>query len=733
VDKGTAQIRVEIERITYRNDENGWTVLRANILDKDAPVTATGHFPRISAGEQFEFFGAWSKHAKFGKQFKIERSVPIKPSDAAAIEKYLSSGLIKGVGPKTASKIVEHFGDDTLNILESTPERLSEVSTIGDKKIRDLIESWKDQRGVSDVMMFLNKHGISPLFAARIFKLYGKEAITIVSADPYRLAIDVQGIGFLSADKIANQMGVAPDSPQRIRAAILYQLQQNEDQGHCFITTPQLIESLKETLKIDETKLLSSIVECLDHLNSVGAISSEKIIDKEDNKTSAHFRMDILTSELNISDRISTLLKMPFKPDQDRIDSWIEKYSEASGTNLSDQQLEAVRQAASQRVFVLTGGPGVGKTTTANTIIRLLKAMGNTVALGAPTGRAAQRLTEVAATPARTIHRMLEWLPKMHSFSRNEDNPLTVQTVIIDEASMLDVRLADALLRAVPNTAQIILIGDVDQLPSVGPGNVLRDLINSNQVPFVKLDKIFRQAEASKIVKTAHAINNGEKLNFSNDDSSDCMFLEVETGADIKAKIKSLITKELPRKGFDPIKDIQILSPMNRGELGTVAINEELQALLNPLAPGKQEFKRGSLTLRPGDKVIQSANNYDLNIFNGDIGFVLETKVEGGNLIVQFGDRPIAYDNDQAGDLRLAYSITIHKSQGSEFPVVIMPSSMQHYIMLQRNLMYTGLTRARKLAIFVGSKKALTFAVTNQNSKLRQTRLIERINNRIEQ
>ncbi len=729
MNKGTDQIRVEIERITFRNNDNGWTVLRANILEKNTAVTATGHFPRISAGEQFEFFGDWTKHAKFGKQFKIERSVPIRPADAASIEVYLSSGLIKGVGPKTASKIVAHFGDDTLDILESTPERLLEVPTIGGKKARDLIEVWKDQRGVADVMMFLNQHGISPLFATRIFKLYGKEAIKMVTADPYRLAVDIQGIGFVSADRIAQTMGVALDSPQRVRAAILYQLQQNEDQGHCFITTPQLIDKLKETLGLKEATVLGMIVDCLDHLNTVRAISSQKIVDAENNTTSAHFRIDILTSELNIADRVTNLLKQPFKPDVGRIDSWLEKYAEASGTILSDHQIEAVRQAASQRVFVLTGGPGVGKTTTANTIIRLLKAMGNTVALGAPTGRAAQRLTEVAATPARTIHRMLEWLPKMHCFSRNEDNPLTVQAIIIDEASMLDVKLADALFRAVPDNAQIILIGDVDQLPSVGPGNVLRDLIDSKKVPFVKLDQIFRQAEASQIVRTAHAINNGDRLQFCDDGSTDCWFLDVETGADIKAKIKNLVTKELPKRyGFNPTRDIQVLSPMNRGELGTVSINEEMQALLNPLAPGHQEYKRGNLVLRPGDKVIQSANNYDLGVFNGDIGFVQETKVEGGSLLVQFGDRSIMYENDQAGDLRLAYSITIHKSQGSEFPVVIIPASMQHYIMLQRNLMYTGLTRARKLAIFVGSKKALSFAVNNQNSRLRQTSLIERIN-----
>jgi exodeoxyribonuclease V alpha subunit len=722
------QIRVEIERVTYRNEDNGWTVLRGIGLADKEPMTATGHFVNIGKGEQFEFFGAWTKHSQYGKQFKIERVVPIRPTKGPAIEKYLSSGLIKGIGPKTASKIVDHFGDATLDILETAPERINEISSIGHKKAKAIIDSWRAQRGVADVMMFLNQHGVSPLFAARIFKLYGNEAISLVSADPYRLAVDIQGIGFRSADKIANEMGIASDSPQRIQAAILYQLQQGEDRGHCYITTPQLIASLQETLGLDENTIRGSLGDRLGHLNEVGAVISEKIDCPDGGTTSAHFRIDLLTAELNIVSRIKALLANPLKSDESRITAWIQKYAEASGTPLSEEQLAAVNTAANQRVFILTGGPGVGKTTTANAIIRLLKAMGNTVALGAPTGRAAQRLTEVAAAPAKTIHRMLEWVPKMHCFGRNEDNPLTAQTIIIDEASMLDVRLADALLRAVPDSAQLILIGDVDQLPSVGPGNVLRDLIDSTEVPYSRLTEIFRQAQTSNIVRTAHAINNGDKPELSAPGNGDCWFIDVDTGADIKDQIKTLVTRTLPQQfGLDPMQDIQILSPMNRGELGTIAINEEMQALLNPAVTGQQEYKRGNLILRRGDKVIQSSNNYDLSVFNGDIGFVLETKVEGGRLMVQFGDRPIVYDDDQAMDLRLAYAITIHKSQGSEFPAVIIPASMQHYVMLQRNLIYTGLTRARKLAVFVGSRKALSYAVNNQHSSQRQTCLIERL------
>lgn len=640
--------------------------------------------------------------------------------------------MIKGIGPKTAHRIVEHFGDNTLEILDANPQRLMEIPSIGSKKAEAIIDSWKEQRSVANVMMFLNTHGISPLFAARIFKIYGADAIKTVSADPYRLAVDIHGIGFISADKIARSMGIATDSPERMRAAILFQLQQAEERGHCYVTTPQLIRMLIECLTLSEDRIVPRLADCLGQLNSVGAIVSEKIEDAEGETTSAHFRAELLVAEWNVAHTCAKLLANPLAPETERVEAWLSRYGEASGTELSQEQLDAVRKAAMSRVFILTGGPGVGKTTTANTIIRLLKAMGKTVALGAPTGRAAQRLTEVAAAPARTIHRMLEWLPNMRTFARDEHNPLTVQAVIIDEASMLDIRLADALIRAVPVTAQLILIGDVDQLPSVGPGNVLRDLIDSGRVPYTRLSRIFRQAAHSRIVQTAHAINAGEKPDFSDDPESsspaDCHFVEVETGDDIRSKVKELIARTIPQKyGYDAAQDVQVLTPMNRGELGTVSLNEELQQLLNPLRSGAQEYKRGTLTLRPGDKVIQSVNNYDLGVFNGDIGYVQDTHVDGGKLIVSFGDRIVTYADEHAFDLRLAYAITIHKSQGSEFPAVIIPCTMQHYVMLQRNLIYTALTRARKLAFFVGSKKALHFAAGNVSSGARQTSLVDKL------
>ena len=728
-----AQIRAEVEHVSFRNDDNGWTVLKARNCDDDSVLTATGFFAAVHAGAQFEFFGAWAKHPTYGQQFKIDRLVPIRPSTKPAIERYLASGLVDGIGPKTAARIVAHFGATTLDILDAEPKRLHEVPSIGKKKAGVIIKSWLDQRVASDVMMFLNTHGISPLFAARILRHYGPDAIKHVSADPYRLANDIQGIGFLSADKIARSMGIAADSIERMRAATLYQIQQAEERGHCYVTTQQLISALAGSLSLDGDRITARLADCLSHLNEIGAIATT-LIDHPDTPESGqirvHARTDILMAEWNVARCAQKLLAKPLVAESERIDAWLAKYGEASGTILAPEQLEAVRKAATHRLFVLTGGPGVGKTTTANTIIRLLKAMGKTVALAAPTGRAAQRLTEVAAAPAKTIHRTLEWLPHLHSFARDETNPLPVQVVIVDEASMLDIRLADALIRAVPPNAQLILIGDIDQLPSVGPGNVLRDLIDSGVVPFTRLTQIFRQASYSRIIQTAHGINNGDTVAFADADaSSDCQFIEVDSGDDIRRTVLDLVQRRIPQEfGFDAASDVQVLTPMNRGELGTAAINDELQRALNPPASHKREMKRGTLMLRQGDKVIQSVNNYDLGVFNGDIGFVRDAKVEGGKLLVAFGDdRLVTYEDEATLDLRLAYAITIHKSQGSEFPVVVIPCSMQHYVMLQRNLMYTALTRARKLAFFVGAKRALQFAINNKTSSARQTGLVAKL------
>lgn len=725
------QIQAEVQRITFRNDENGWTVLKVISADDQTLLTVTGQLPPIQEGEHLQLIGTWSSHSTYGRQFKAERAVPIRPSNRAAILRYLSSGIIKGIGEKTAVRIVDHFGLDTFKILDENPGCLLQVPKLGKKKTAEIIESWRAQKSISDVMMFLNNHGISLAFSQRILRLYGEQAIELISANPYQLAVDIAGIGFLKADAIAKSIGIAPDSPERIRAAIIYQMQQAEDRGHCFQTTTQLSEQLLATLGLARDRLDELLPVQLTALCEAGSLLTEEIKTENDSQT-CFWRPDLLSAENDISRAISNLMTHPVQIDNSRVDQWVERYNTASPTPLSDCQRQAVRRAAASKVFILTGGPGVGKTTTANAIIRLFKAMGKSVLLAAPTGRAAQRLSEVSAEPAKTIHRLLEWQPAEGAFTRNELNPLKADVVICDEASMLDARLAAHLICAVSNHAQLVFIGDVDQLPSVGPGNVLRDMINSRRVPCVRLHEIFRQASASHIVRYAHEINQGVTPIFPKDSPTDCQFIEVETSDEIREVTLKLLTEILPQKyKFDPVRDVQILSPMNRGDLGTVSFNQELQKILNPdprehIREVSQRARDGEL--RDGDKVIQTSNNYELQVFNGDIGFVIASNVEGNKTKVIFGeDRIITYDREQANDLKLAYAITIHKSQGSEFPVVILPMSMQHYVMLQRNLVYTGLTRARKLAIFIGSKKALNFAVNNNISVSRQTNLARRL------
>lgn len=718
------EINATVDRVTYRNDENGYSVVRLKTRQNDLGITGIGYFPSIRKGEEFQFFGQWIEHKSFGQQFKIDRAVPLRPSNKKSILKYLSSGLIKGVGPKTAEKIVKKFGEETLNILDDEPHRLAELKSLP-KKLRDsIILGWQENKFLHEVMMFLTNHGLSTLFANRIFKLYGSDSIKIVSQNPYKLATDISGIGFTSADKVAKSLGIAEDSEERIRAAIVYQMQRAEGDGHCFLTTRQLTDRLVDTLNLSSDRLLANFPTAMATLEQNSVLFSESGDDEI-----RHFLRDLIICESNVASKIKELVSTPIETERERVNSWLERYTEAAHMKLSEQQISSVLEAACNRLFILTGGPGVGKTTAANTIIRLFKAMGKTVALCAPTGRAAQRLSEVSGFEARTIHRLLEWNPSEGGFLKDESNPIAAQVIICDESSMLDIRLADALFRATSPTTQIVLIGDVDQLPSVGPGNVLRDLIDSDHVPFIRLDKIFRQAKTSNIVSAAHKINSGEMPDFRENLNSDCQFRDCETPVAIKEKIKDFIQYEAKKYGFDPIKDVQVLTPMNRGELGTQNLNQEIQEIINPKRSGMQEFKRGNFVIRPHDKVIQVANNYELGVFNGDIGTVLMTNVEDGQILVQYGDRQVSYTDDSILDLRLAYAITIHKSQGSEFPVAIIPLSMQHFVMLQRNLYYTGLTRAKKLAIFVGIGRALNVAIKNQSSQNRQTALISRIIN----
>ncbi len=673
-------------------------------------------------------FGQWNVHATFGKQFQVSRAVSVRPSERDALVRYLSSGLFKGIGPKIAQKIVRHFGDETLQILDEKPQKLKTVPKLSKKTATKLINAWSEKAKNSEAMQFLSHHGITLNAAQKIINVYGASTVTAISENPYRLIKHIKGFGFMRADQIARAMNIAVDSPQRIENGIVFLLRTAEDQGHCYQTARQLFSTLGSQLEIhDEDKIRSALMD----LRADGRLESCSALfpqDADEDYDSTYFVLpDLLEAEKLASERIVTLLRSPFaKTDpnteamQRRISDWLDKFSEKTSKKLSSAQKDGVIGAVSSKVFILTGGPGVGKTTTANAIIHLFRAMGRRVVLGAPTGRAAQRMTEISSIPAKTIHRLLEWSSESGAFLRNEDNKLEADVVIVDESSMLDIRLARSLVEAVPDSAQLIFIGDKDQLPPVGPGNFFRDLIESQCVPLTQLDQIFRQAKSSRIISVAHEINQGLASEFSNSEDSDCHFIEAKSDEEVLERIRSLVLTQLVEAGYDPVRDVQILSPMNKGTLGCQSLNTLLQGLLN--AKVEESNSKHSFVFRVGDKVIQTVNNYELTVYNGDIGFV-EGISDKRQVFVRFGDRIVRYDAEQSGDLRLAYAITIHKSQGSEFPVVIIPMTMGHYVMLQRNLIYTGLTRAKKLAIFLGAHKAFAMAARNQSSQKRQTQV----------
>ncbi len=715
----------ELQKISFQNSENGWTVARLRTSEAEPIVTVVGHFGKIRPGEYCEVHGEWTENKKFGKQFKAVHISVIYPKSLAGILRYLKSGVIKGIGEKTAERIVQHFGIQTLEVLDNDPDRLLTLPKIGKRKKIEIIKAWNERKRFRDVEIFLSSQGISPAFITRIIRIYGASAPERVQEDPYCLARDIPGIGFITADAVAQQVGIALDSPLRIKAALSFQLEAAEENGHCYQTRSQIIDSLGNLLKIPRVRVEDLLEDALSDLLEADAV----VFDESPQAGDVYYRKACFDAEEMVATQITKLLHAPMPVESgDRIERWLKSYSEASGQPFSSEQLDAVKTAVESRVFILTGGPGVGKTTTANAIIRLLIKMNRSVALAAPTGRAAQRLSEVAAVGAKTIHRLLEWSASEHTFLRDEVNPLDAQVVIVDEASMLDVHLAAALMRSLKPNGQIIFIGDVDQLPSVGPGNILRDLIESQVVPFSKLSQIFRQAAGSAIVQAAHQINRGETPVFPEPNDTDCQFLTIDDPANIKETIKTLVDNTLPKSGYDRIRDIQVLTPMNRGPLGTAILNEDLQNLLNPSVGAGEKLETDNQQFRPGDKVIQTVNNYDLNVFNGDIGYIEHAGFDGGQLLVNFVDRKVTFSKEDAYDLKLAYAITIHKSQGSEFPVVIIPVTMQHFIMLQRNLVYTALTRARRLAILIGTSAALNQAIRTQTSLQRQTLLVQRLN-----
>ena len=810
-----------VSRVTYHNAATGWSVLRVQPFQSpQQQETVTVHQTKVFAGATMEFRGAWTIDHKYGRQFKATEAIEKKPATTAAIEKYLGSGLIKGVGPQTAKRIVKFFQQETLDIFENDISRLTEVPGIAQKKLKTIEEAWIEHRAIRQVMMFLQGHGISTLFAVKIYKQYGDKAIAMVTEDPYRLANDFYGIGFFSADKVALSIGLALDSKQRLIAAIKHVLAASREQGHCYLTEPQINAGVVELIEINLAERLKDYLEVMKH---EGQLCVRQLF-SETEDIIGYYSKTLFYDESAVAS-ILRGMRGSVSSEPDRVASWISTYCQNKSIALSDEQADAVKGVVQHRFSVLTGGPGCGKTTTTLVIVRLLEAMKKSVLLAAPTGRAAQRMGEVIGREAKTIHRLLEW--KGGEFKMNEESKLKMDFLIVDECSMLDISLTASLLKAVPEYCQVLFIGDPDQLPSVGAGNVLKDIISSEIIPCFRLTQVFRQAKQSLIIKYAHQINKGETPYIDSPfktpaiwkNGADCLFIdsdeatqeqlgfitrvkrhfdwhteeleeltsyklesesspfefrieeaiksayEVEFVVPDKFKhvnleqvqqsevqvdaLKSVVKKIHPwsslHYGLSAVDsvvklyldwipkyhgndtEIQILTPMTRGSLGSANLNRVIQAQANPPSEYKHQLKMGERIFREGDRVIHRRNNYDLNVFNGDIGKIININNEDLTAVVSFypDNREVHYKKEDIMELDLAYAITIHKSQGSEFKTVIIPILTQHFKMLYRNLIYTGLTRAKNLAVFVGTRRALSMAIRQQDVSQRQTALEE--------
>ncbi len=710
-----------LERITFHNADTGFAVLRVQASGRRGLVTVVGTIASPVVGEYIEATGAWINDRDHGQQFKADDLRTTPPQTVEGIEKYLASGLIKGIGRHYARKIVEVFGERTLKVIDESPGFLQEIKGIGPRRVQRIRESWREQQAVRSIMVFLQSHGVGTARAVRIYKTYGEQAVEMVRENPYRLATDIWGVGFQTADQLAERLGIDRASPLRARAALRYKLQQlSQEKGHCGVPEPELIEETCQLTKIDRT----IIAEAVEHQRQEGELVREPWGGGEEPWI---YLKPLFMAELGVARALRALCEgghpLP-AVDVEKAVEWVER---KMGLTLAPTQREAIRQAATRKVLVITGGPGTGKTTIVRGILEVFDAKRQRVALCAPTGRAAKRLGETTGREAKTIHRLLEFDPAMGGFKRDRENQLDVDLLIVDEASMVDVVLMNQLLRAVPPWACLVLVGDVDQLPSVGPGAVLADVIGSEAVSVVRLTEIFRQAGASGIVRAAHRVNQGEVPESCEPGKGDFYVVEAETPDAVLRKIITMVRERIPaRFGLDPLRDVQVLTPMNRSELGTQNLNARLQEILNP--PGaKAEVQRFGSTFRQGDKVLQTVNNYDKEVFNGDIGRIAAVDTEEQELRVEYDGREVIYDFGELDELGLSYSLSIHKSQGSEYPAVVIPVHTQHFVMLQRNLLYTAITRGKRLVVLVGSGKALGLAVQRQDTARRYTGLRRRL------
>ena len=703
------KLRCVVEHITYQNQENGYSVMRVKVKDYADLVTLVGNLLDVPVGAVLLCDGVWKMDKRYGRQFVCETWEEVMPATVYGIEKYLGSGLVKGIGPKFAHLIVERFGTETIDIIEEDIERLYEVPGIGKKRVEKIRESWEKQKDIKNVMLFLQQYGVSTAYAAKIYRQYGKESIDQVKENPYRLADDIWGIGFKTADGIAGKMGYGKNDLRRCRSGIQYTLNELADEGHVYAVEEQLIEAAGKLLEADREPIVQAMA---------GMIASEDLIREQE----AIYLPPFYHSERGTARRLLALMTSRSSAlFEGNID--IQAIEKATGVGYDDVQVAAIRQAVRSRVMVLTGGPGTGKTTTTQGIIAAYRAAGLRVLLAAPTGRASKRMSEATGMEAKTIHRLLEFNPQ-DGYKRNDDNPLEGDVLIVDECSMIDIILMYNLMKAIPVQMRLILVGDIDQLPSVGAGNVLRDIIDSGQVPVIRLTRIFRQAQSSRIVMSAHAINQGRYPDTSNGKDTDFFFIRKDDPEQVAEEIVKLVKHRLPKAYNQPLSNIQVLTPMQRSVVGAGNLNMLLQQALNTSTLG---ISRGGINYKLGDRVMQIRNNYDKNVFNGDIGIIEKVNMEDRTLCIRFDGSLVEYEASELDEVTLAYATTIHKSQGSEYPIVVIPVLMTHFVMLQRNLIYTGITRAKKICVLIGQPKALAYAIGNLTVNKRNTKLKERL------
>ncbi|GAB4391711.1 MAG: ATP-dependent RecD-like DNA helicase [Gammaproteobacteria bacterium] len=707
-----------VERIVFHNPDNGFCVLRAKIIGHKDLVTITAKTTMLHVGESIHCQGHWQHDKKHGLQFKAVEFSSQLPANIVGIEKYLASGMIKGVGPHFAKVLIKAFGEKVFDIIEHQPEQLAQLPGIGAMRQQQISQAWAEQKSVRDIMVFLQSYGIGTARAVRIYKTYGDAAIKVIQSDPYCLARDIRGIGFKTADELARQLGIAVDSIIRARAGCYHVLQEFSSKGHCAAQYQHLVTTAAELLAIPSTIIQQALAE---------EIGAARLIQDTIAEQPVVFLAPLYQAEVNIAQQLTRLLNtQPTNLDIDvnKAVAWVEK---STKLQLSASQQQAVKTVLNAKVSIITGGPGVGKTTIVNSILTILSQKYLSIVLCAPTGRAAKRLTETTNKEAKTIHRLLG-RSSINHFQHDQENPLAGDFFVVDESSMIDVVLMQHLLKAIPTKARLLLVGDVDQLPSVGAGNVLADLIKSQAIPTVRLTEIFRQAQHSKIITNAHRINQGEMpaITANSDVLTDFYFIPAETPEHILEKLMAVVTQRIPQRfKLDPCRDIQVLSPMNRSILGVGHLNHLLQQALNPIQ--QPRIQRFGWTFAPGDKVIQTSNNYDKDVFNGDIGFIQTIDETEQQIGIEFDGRKVWYNYNELDELALAYATTIHKSQGSEYPAVVIPLATQHFTLLERNLLYTAVTRGKQLVVLIGQQKAIAIAVKNKRAQQRVTHLADRV------